>query len=231
MSELSADRAHIRHNPFDDPPPKRHKGLTIAVAVSIAAHGLIGLYLWKAKFEPNYRQYSDDVTDVALIKPVPPPPPPPPPPPDIPPPPPPKLQPRPPVAVPDFPTIPPLPVPPVERRIEVPKPPAAPPPEPVRPSVITNPDWSRRPDANDFARYYPDRALRMEVNGRVSISCSVTANGRLDDCNVTSEEPSNYGFGTAALRMSRLFRMRPETRDGQPVSGGIVRIPIQFRIG
>jgi protein TonB len=32
------------------------------------------------------------------------------------------------------------------------------------------------------------------------------------------------------MRMSRLFKMRPMTKDGSPVSGGTVRIPIVFRL-
>lgn len=157
-------------------------------------------------------------------------PPPPPPPPNTPPPPPPKLQPRPPVAVPDVPTIPPLPVPPVERRIEQPEPPRAPPPEPPRPSVITNPDWLRLPSGDDINRYYPDRAQRMEVEGRVTLNCSVTAKGTLESCSISNEDPNNMGFGDAAMRMTRLFKMRPQTKDGQPVSGGQVRIPIRFSL-
>ncbi|HKP78656.1 MAG TPA: energy transducer TonB, partial [Phenylobacterium sp.] len=125
---------------------------------------------------------------------------------------------------------PPLPVPPVERRIEEPRPPAAPPPEPPRPSVITNPDWLRRPSAEDMARYYPDRAQRMEVEGRATLSCQVTARGTLEGCNVTTEDPGDMGFGDAAMKMSKLFKMRPQTKDGQPVDGGTVRIPIRFTL-
>jgi len=130
--------------------------------------------------------------------------------------------------VPDVPTIPPLPVPPVEKRIEEPRPPAPPPPEPPRPSVITSPDWLRRPSAEDIARYYPERAQRMEIEGRATISCTVNARGTLDGCSVASEEPAEGGFGDAALRMARLFKMRPMTKDGAPVEGGTVRIPIRF---
>ena len=136
----------------------------------------------------------------------------------------------PPVAVPDVPSIPPLPVPPVERRIEEPRPPAAPPPEPPRPSVITNPDWLRRPSGDDINRYYPDRASRMEVEGRATLSCTVNARGTLDGCSVVSEEPADMGFGDAAMKMSKLFKMRPQTKDGQPVDGGTVRIPIRFSL-
>jgi len=132
--------------------------------------------------------------------------------------------------MPNVPTIPPLPVPPVQERIEQPKPPAPPPPEPPRASVITQPDWVRRPSGEDLERYYPERAQRMEVEGRASISCTVDARGTLQNCSVASETPSDAGFGDAALRMSKLFKMRPMTKDGSPVDGGKIVIPIAFRL-
>jgi protein TonB len=30
--------------------------------------------------------------------------------------------------------------------------------------------------------------------------------------------------------MSKLFKMRPQTKDGAPVGGGTVRIPLSFRL-
>jgi protein TonB len=227
----TSQQAHPTRSIFDDPPKKANKGVVVAVILSVIVHAFLGVYLWKTKFEPKYREYSDDVTDVAIVKPAPPPPPPPPPPPNTPPPPPPKLQPRPPANVPmDVPQIPPLPVPPVEKRIEEPRPPAAPPPEPPRPSVITNPDWQRKPSGEDIARYYPERAQRMNVEGRATISCQVSAKGTLESCSLVSEDPSDQDFGSAAMRMSKLFRMKPKTADGAPVEGGTVRIPIRFQL-
>ena len=216
-----------------------HKVLS-AVLGSVLVHAMIGVYLWQAKFEPQYRTYADEVTDVELIRPSRPPPPPPPPPPPNTPPPPPKLQARPPAAVVDLPpTIAPLPVPPVVQRIELPQapripepsPPApAPPPEPPRPTVIQSPDWLRKPSGEDVVRYYPERALRMNVEGRATLSCTVTTNGSLEGCTLVSETPDNQEFGGAALRMTRLFKLRPMTRDGVPVSGGTVKIPIRFQL-
>jgi protein TonB len=81
-----------------------------------------------------------------------------------------------------------------------------------------------------MARYYPERAQRMNVEGKATISCTVTAQGTLSSCSVADEDPSDQGFGEAAMRMSKLFKMRPMTKDGAPVSGGTVRIPIVFRL-
>lgn len=96
--------------------------------------------------------------------------------------------------------------------------------------MITNPDWVRRPSAEDLAQYYPDRAQRLGVAGSASLSCSVTAQGTLTECSVGSEDPADQGFGTAALKMTRLFKMRPMTRDGQPVGGAKINIPIRFQL-
>jgi TonB family protein len=96
--------------------------------------------------------------------------------------------------------------------------------------VITQPEWLRRPNAEDLERYFPERAQRMNVEGRASISCTVDVRGTLQNCSVSLEDPNDQGFGDAALRMSKLFKMRPMTKDGVPVDGGKITIPIAFRL-
>jgi protein TonB len=147
------------------------------------------------------------------------------------------VQPRPPIAPPpDVTPPPPLPIPPVKERVEQTAPPVisnvppVPTNPPVRASVITKPDWARKPTADDMARYYPDRAQRMEVAGRATIACTVTAKGSLEGCSVVSENPADYQFGDAALKLSKLFRMKPKTLDGAPVDGGQITIPIVFQV-
>ena len=70
----------------------------------------------------------------------------------------------------------------------------------------------------------------MGVEGRATISCSVTAKGTLESCSVISEEPADQEFGSAAMRMSKLFKMKPKSLDGAPVDGGTVRIPLRFAL-
>ena len=152
-----------------------------------------------------------------------PPPPPPPPPRERPPPPPPITQrvPPPDLSAPPTPTE--LPV--QERAVnENPAPPA-----PPAPAVITNPQWIERPNGRDFAREYPERALERERSGRVVLDCVVGSSGRIS-CSVASEDPSGWGFGDAAIRISRRFRMSPQTVNGEPTEGGRVRVPITFQL-
>lgn len=107
-------------------------------------------------------------------------------------------------------------------------PPVAPPPAAPRASVITNPDWLARPSWEDLAQAYPMAAARAEVQGQALLACEVNTEGRLVKCAVPFENPVGYGFGAAALSIADSFRMRPMTRDGVPVGGGAIRIPIRF---
>lgn len=109
-------------------------------------------------------------------------------------------------------------------------PPRVVPPTPPRDPVIHDPRWVSQPDADEFARFYPERALRMSKEGEATLRCEVAANGQLRNCQVSGETPENFGFGQAAIKLARYMRIAPKTVDGQPVDGGILVEPIKFRL-
>lgn len=99
---------------------------------------------------------------------------------------------------------------------------------PPRASLITRPRWLEQPDGGTFARFIPQRALETGQTGRVGLDCAVNGSGRLENCRVSSETPTGWGFGAAALRVPPYFRMATTDLDGQPTPGRRVRFAVTF---
>ena len=220
--------------PFDFAPRGKRVSAktTLIVTVSLGVHAAVAAYLAMMQFAPPQAQPMDEPIplELELYRPQTPPPPPEP---DTKPQPP-KIKFHAPVPQATSPTIEPVrvdPIPeppqtigPIASFTPVPDPPAP------RKQDIGNPTWLKRPGANEFARFYPDRAQRMGQEGSATITCAVTATGSLTGCRLVRETPDDYGFGAATLKLAQYFKMSPRTVDGQPVEGGQVTIPIRFNL-
>jgi TonB family protein len=102
--------------------------------------------------------------------------------------------------------------------------------QPARGRAVVAPDWSSLPNGADFARLYPRKASALGLEGLAVMRCRVGRTGGLSTCRVVREAPRGAGFGEAALQMAPRFRMKPETMDGAPVAGGVVMIPVKFKL-
>lgn len=94
----------------------------------------------------------------------------------------------------------------------------------------TPPDWLKRPTQDQILAVFPTPAMRQGLDGEAVIHCAITVEGKLTGCRVLSETPAGKGFGGAALSLAPQFAMRPPLRDGRPMPGGEVRIPMSWQI-
>jgi periplasmic protein TonB len=61
-----------------------------------------------------------------------------------------------------------------------------------------------------------------------TIECAANANGTLSEYTVLSETPADQEFGSAAFKLSRLYKMGPTDADGSSVAGRRVALPVAF---
>lgn len=97
------------------------------------------------------------------------------------------------------------------------------------------PNWIRKPTEDQMIRALPGDIAADQVPGSAVLACFVTPTNRVRDCKVASETEVSrgfegiYGFGEAAMRLSRTFLIKPPMRAGRPRYDIRVRIPLVWR--
>jgi len=88
------------------------------------------------------------------------------------------------------------------------------------PSVITKASFAAQPTGSEFAKLYPPMADGK--SGAVELRCTIDR-GLLVDCKIVSEAPLGLGFGDAALKLTKFFKLNARDQAGAPVQGRIFR--------
>ncbi|MDB5470917.1 MAG: TonB family protein [Caulobacter sp.] len=97
--------------------------------------------------------------------------------------------------------------------------------------AVKDPHWVTTLNADKVLAVYPQKAAEAGIrSGRGVADCLVAADGKLTDCKVAREKPSDMGFGASAVAIAQLMQMNPWTLKGRPVVGGRVRLPIDFNL-
>jgi len=85
------------------------------------------------------------------------------------------------------------------------------------------PTWIEAPSAADVAAAYPAKAKAAAVGGSVTLTCTISREGRPRSCAVLNETPGNYAFGAAARRLAEQMRVNELNLRGQDVL-----VPVTF---
>lgn len=89
-------------------------------------------------------------------------------------------------------------------------------------------EWIERPPPGLAKRYWPIGQEKLRQPVTVRLACRVRRNGRPYACRVRSETPRHLGFSRTALAILQAARVRPVTRNGNPVPDIPVLISIVF---
>ena len=93
--------------------------------------------------------------------------------------------------------------------------------------MLDHPIWAEAATFADLASAYP--ATGDEVEGYAVAHCNVARSGDLTGCQITkANRLKSAGFGAAALKLSRKFRLAPELVKLEPGEQLWVDVPIRF---
>jgi TonB family protein len=97
------------------------------------------------------------------------------------------------------------------------------------PVEIHDPIWLKQIDPRAIPQLFPEAAAKAGYKvGRASVECTVAADGTLSGCATATEDPAGFGFGEAALEVAGVMQMSPWTKQGAPVEGARINLPIKF---
>jgi hypothetical protein len=101
--------------------------------------------------------------------------------------------------------------------------------EAAPPVEIHDPLWIKQIDPNSIQKLFPEAAAKAGYKtGRGSVECTVAADGTLTGCAIATEDPAGFGFGDAAMEVAGVMQMSPWTKQGAPVEGARINLPIKF---
>ena len=75
---------------------------------------------------------------------------------------------------------------------------------------------------------YPPAALSNHIEGKTTLKCDVTVDGKFANCVVLVEQPRGWKLGQAAIELADHFKVSPMLRDGLPAAGGTYTFTIQW---
>jgi protein TonB len=78
--------------------------------------------------------------------------------------------------------------------------------------------------------YHPREALRRGLAGWATLVCRVRLDRTVHSCTAEAESHPGEGFGAAAMRASREFRIYPRQVDGVEVDNARVRTTVRFTL-
>lgn len=126
-----------------------------------------------------------------------------------------------------------------EARVENIGPPSVPPPTVEAVATLLRPDWIKVPTNDQIASRYPSRApkgleahvvLRCRVKTAAPMPYTSVEISGIDNCKIVSETPEGYGFGKAAMELTRMFALRPTDQNKVSVAGREVNVPIRWNV-
>lgn len=90
-------------------------------------------------------------------------------------------------------------------------------------------EWIEKPPQDLIDQAFPERARNGGVSGVAVLLCLVPTPGQPKSCSIAAERPRGSGFGPAALRLYRKFRIRPVMK-GDEVYQAQVLVPVTFDV-